>query len=78
MRLFDVNPSCVIKLMQCYRETGTVEPAKFDDDKKPILSGQKTRCARVLRRGRTSRFRSWRANSRRWESELLGRRSTAS
>jgi len=37
-RIFGVSPSCVVKLMQRYRETGVVRPAKFGGYRKPILA----------------------------------------
>jgi transposase len=37
-RIFGVSPSCVIKLMQRYRETGAVCAAKFGGYRKPILA----------------------------------------
>jgi transposase len=37
-RIFGVSPSCVVKLMQRYQETGAVRPAKFGGYRKPILA----------------------------------------
>jgi transposase len=37
-RIFGVSPSCVIKLMQRFRETGEVRSAKFGGYKKPVLA----------------------------------------
>lgn len=36
---FDVSPSAVIKLMQRFRSTGSVEPAKIGGYRKPSLAG---------------------------------------
>jgi transposase len=38
-RIFGVSPSCVIKLMGRYRESGDFRPHKFGGYKKPILIG---------------------------------------
>jgi transposase len=37
-RMFGVGASCVIKLVQRYRETGTVRAAKFGGYRRPILA----------------------------------------
>ena len=42
-RIFGVSPSCVVKLMQRYRETGAVRPAKFGGYRKPILAGHEAK-----------------------------------
>ena len=47
-RLFGVSPSCVIKLMQCFRATGEVRPAKFGG-----WPRTRTRCAHSSRRAPT-------------------------
>ena len=47
-RIFGVSPSCVIKLMQRYRETGAVEPAKFDGYKKPILTAHEDKVRKLV------------------------------
>ena len=47
-RIFGVSPSCVIKLMQRYRETGAVRPAKFGGYKKPILTGHEDKVRKLV------------------------------
>jgi len=47
-RIFGVSPSCVIKLMQRYRETGAVAPAKFGGYKKPILTAHEDKVRKLV------------------------------
>jgi transposase len=47
-RIFGVSPSCVIKLMQRYRETGAVRAAKFGGYKKPILGDHEAKVRELV------------------------------
>jgi transposase len=50
-RIFGVSPSCVIKLMQRYRETGAVRAAKFGGYKKPILGDHEAKVRELVAAG---------------------------
>ena len=47
-RIFGVSPSFVIKLMQRYRETGSVRSAKFGGYRKPILTGHEDKVRELV------------------------------